>query len=281
MGIMICTGANAGAFSPISPTGIIGIGLAQKIGISDPNIPLIVFASSAFLQALTALAAYLIFRGYKTKDNKKLNALLKENSSKSFNKVQTTTLLSIIALIISVSVFKIPISLGAFAAIAFLSLMSMADTEESIKAIPWSAIILVTGVTVLIGLMEKTGGLDLATTAIAEYSSINNINSVLALITGIISAYSSSSGVVMPAFIPLIPGIIEKLGGGDPIRMLISISVGSHLVDVSPLSTLGAIVIASYPIMAERPKLYKNFLIWGLSMALVGAALSYLFLDLI
>ena len=53
------------------------------------------------------------------------------------------------------------------------------------------------------------------------------INAVLAFITGVISAYSSSSGVVLPTFLPLVPKIIEQLGGGDSYRMAIAIAVGS------------------------------------------------------
>lgn len=281
MGIMICTGANAGAFSPVAPTGIIGIGLANKIGINDNSIFTTVFFSTAFLQTLSALFAYFLFKGYKHKDNDELKNFLNQQNPEPFSRNQKLTLLIIILLIAAVTFLKVPISLGAFLAVALISILDIADGEESIKALPTSAILLVTGVTVLIGIMEKTGGLDLTTTLIAKYSNPGNINAVLALITGIVSAYSSSSGVVMPAFIPLIPGIIQKLGGGDPINMLIAVSVGSHMVDVSPLSTLGALVIASYQSKEDRPKLFRNLLIWGLSMAVVGSLLSYLFLDLL
>lgn len=281
MGIMICTGANAGAFSPVSPTGIIMAGLASKIGITDRNIPFLIYFSTALIQALSALAAYFLFKGYSNKENALLHKFLKEHKTERLNKTQILTAAVIALLILGVALFRIPVVLGAFAAVAFLTLTGASDSEDAIKNMPWSAIMLVTGVTVLIGLLEKTGGLDLATSAIARYSGTGNINFFLAFITGIISAYSSSSGVVMPTFIPLIPKLIEKLGGGNAIEMLISISVGSHMVDVSPLSTLGAIVIASYQVKEERPKLYRNFLLWGLAMAVVGAILSYIFLDLL
>lgn len=58
---------------------------------------------------------------------------------------------------------------------------------------------------------------------------------VMALVTGVLSAYSSSSGVVLPAFLPMIPGLIQKLGGGNALALADSVNVGAHLVDVSPL----------------------------------------------
>ena len=86
----------------------------------------------------------------------------------------------------------------------------------------------------------------------------------------------------MPAFIPLIPSIIEKIGGGNITEMLIAVNVGSHMVDVSPLSTLGAICIATAQIdQVEKGKLFRNLMIWGLAMAVFGSLVIYVLLDLL
>ena len=68
---------------------------------------------------------------------------------------------------------------------------------------------------------------------------------MIALVTGLISIYSSTSGVVLPTFLPMVPSLVQQLGGGDPLAVALSINVGSSLVDVSPLSTLGALCIAA------------------------------------
>ena len=54
-------------------------------------------------------------------------------------------------------------------------------------------------------------------------------------------------------------------------------NVGSHLVDVSPLSTIGALCIAAAPAHVETRKLFNQMLAWGLSMTVVGAAICLLF----
>jgi hypothetical protein len=56
-----------------------------------------------------------------------------------------------------------------------------------------------------------------------------------------------------------------------------SINVGAHLVDVSPLSTLGALCIAAAPLHESRTQLFNKLLLWGLSMSVVGAGVCYLF----
>jgi hypothetical protein len=52
-------------------------------------------------------------------------------------------------------------------------------------------------------------------------------------------------------------------------------AVGSHLVDVSPLSTIGALCIAS-AINCDTRRLFNQLLAWGLSMTVVGALICYL-----
>ena len=54
-----------------------------------------------------------------------------------------------------------------------------------------------------------------------------------------------------------------------------SINLGSHLVDVSPLSTIGAMCIAAAGAGVDRQKLFRDLMLWGMSMAVVGALASY------
>jgi hypothetical protein len=117
--------------------------------------------------------------------------------------------------------------------------------------------------------------MELFTGMIARVANPMTLNAVIAFVTGVISTYSSTSGVVLPAFLPMVPTLVRQVGGGDPLAVALSINVGSSLVDVSPLSTLGALcvaaVVGSDPAAARD--LFRKLLIWGLSMAVVGAVL--------
>ena len=140
---------------------------------------------------------------------------------------------------------------------------------------------MVSGIAVLIGLMEKTGGLDLATDFIASTASSNVINGLLAFVSGLVSAYSSSSGVVLPAFMPLIPGLAQKMNIPDMIPMVIAVAVGSHMVDVSPLSTLGALSLAAVDDKKVRDRMFKMLMIWGMAMSVIAGLLAFIFLDVL
>ena len=99
---------------------------------------------------------------------------------------------------------------------------------------------------------------------------------MVALVTGVVSVYSSTSGVVLPAFLPTVPGLVERLGGGDPLAIASSMIVGGHLVDLSPLSTIGALCIAALPNGPTPKKLFNQLLAWGLSMMVVGAVICWI-----
>jgi hypothetical protein len=98
---------------------------------------------------------------------------------------------------------------------------------------------------------------------------------VIAFVTGLVSVYSSTSGVVLPAFLPTVPGLVERLGGGDVLGIASAMNVGGHLVDLSPLSTIGALCLAALPPSVDARKVFNQLLAWGLSMTVVGGVLCW------
>jgi len=281
MAMMVCCGANAGALSPFAPTGIIANGLMAKIGIEDAQWTN--YSSLLVSQAFVGFAGYFLLGGTRLLRTGTGTVALEADSSggKPLDWQQKLTLAVIAALIVAVLAFKVDITIGAFVGAAVLSLARAADEKRALKDMPWGVVLMVCGVTVLIGVAEKTGGMDLLTSMLSELSTQQSITGVIALVTGVISVYSSSSGVVLPAFLPTIPGLIEKLGGGDALAIASSINVGAHLVDVSPLSTLGALCISNAAPDVDRKRLFNQMLVWGLSMCVVGAIVCYIFFGLL
>ncbi len=281
MAIMVCSGANAGALSPFAPTGIIANGLMASVGLE--GVQWRTYFNALLAQSFVGFAGYFMFGGAR---------LLRGGAARTatdsgpaveagFTPQQKLTLAAIVALLVSVLIFKVDVTIGAFLAAAMLSLARAADEKEALRAVPWSVVLMVCGVTVLIGVADKTGGMDLLTSMLSGLSTQHSITGVIALVTGVISVYSSSSGVVLPAFLPTIPGLIEKLGGGDALAIASSINVGAHLVDISPLSTLGALCISNAAPDVDRKRLFNQMLAWGLSMCLVGAVVCYVFFGLL
>jgi di/tricarboxylate transporter len=281
MTLMLANGSNAGTFSPIAPTGIIANNLMAGAGLAGTAWPN--FFNTLAAQSFVAFGGYLLLGGAALFRRPSPAAARNPSQSSTaarlepFSHAQRLTLGVIGSLIVAVVLLGVDVGLGAFVAAVVLSLLGAANEQDAVKAMPWGVVLMVCGVAVLIGVMDKTGGMDLFTGLLASVAGPAYITGVMAFVTGVISVYSSSSGVVLPAFLPTIPGLVEHLPGASPLMIAYSVNVGAHLVDVSPLSTIGALCLACAAPQEDRQALFAKLMAWGWSMAVVGAVVCQLF----
>ena len=306
MTLLVVGACNGAAFSPFAPTGIISNGIiakcAPELGIPADYLNTLAWKihfNSTIAQGFVNIGGFFVMGGLKWLREQKGAALdIDELAPKPepFNVAQKTTLLMVAILIILVVVPGLPGMKGVFpkaitnmlsnvGSISFvlsivLMLTGYGDSKAAVKVMPWSVIMMVCGVSVLIDVMDKAGGLNFLVEVMASVAGPTTICFWTAFVPAVISAYSSSSGVVMPMFLPMTPGLVE-LTGGDPIAIISAIDVGSHLVDTSPLSTLGALCIASAGEEEDKGVLFRKLLIWGLSMSIVSGIVCYVFFGLL
>ncbi len=274
MAIMVGNGANSGALSPFAPTGIIVNGLMARNGLQGLEVQTYLYNLAA--HAMVAFAGYALFGGLKLFGEGRVAApALEDGSDGAFKRRHWITIGVIATLILSVIFAQINVGMGAFVGAVILVLSHSADDGEAVKRMPWRVIVMVCGVTVLIALVERAQGIDLLVSLVAKVSSPNTVTFVVALLTALVSVYSSTSGVVLPAFLPMVPGLAAALPGASALAIASSMNIGGHLVDVSPLSTIGALCLAGAPTDASR-LLFNKLLAWGLSMSVIGALLCYL-----
>jgi Na+/H+ antiporter NhaD/arsenite permease-like protein len=274
MAIMVGNGANSGALSPFAPTGIIVNGLMARNGLQGLEVQTYLYNLAA--HAMVAFAGYALFGGLKLFGEGRAAApALEDGSDGSFKRRHWITIGVIATLILSVIFAQINVGMGAFVGAVVLVLSHSADDGEAVKRMPWRVIVMVCGVTVLIALVERAQGIDLLVSLVAKVSSPNTVTFVVALLTALVSVYSSTSGVVLPAFLPMVPGLAAALPGASALAIASSMNIGGHLVDVSPLSTIGALCLAGAPTDESR-LLFNKLLAWGLSMSVIGALLCYL-----
>ncbi len=273
--LMVGLGANAGNLSPVSAIGVIANAKMADAGLAGHAAK--VWMWNLFAHVLVGAAAYivLVWR-VRARDGAAQAPAATLSEAAVLSRDQRLTSAVLLAWIVAVVGFKFNIGLAAFAAATLLILSRVADERAAIKLMPLGVILMVCGVTVLIALLEKTGGMDLFTSMLARLASPRTLNGVIAFVTGLISTYSSTSGVVLPTFLPTVNDLVAKVGGGDPLAVALSINAGASLVDVSPLSTLGALCVAAVSDHATSRRLFKQLMIWGMSMTIVGALLCQL-----
>jgi Na+/H+ antiporter NhaD/arsenite permease-like protein len=271
--LVVGNGANAGNLSPISSIGLIVQAQMQKAGL--PGHDWQIFAAGFVSHAILAAGAFVLFGGFALA---RAAPPPRGEPPPPLNGCQWFSLSVLVIWVAGVVFLKVNPGLSSFAAAAILIVARALDDARAFATVPWSVIITVSGVSVLIAVLEKTGGMDLFTSLLARMATPATANGAMAFCTGLISTYSSTSGVVYPAFLPAVPGFVEKLGGGDPVQVALSIAVGAAVVDVSPLSTIGALAIAARPEGEDERALFRKMLLWGLSMTVFGALFCQLFI---
>jgi di/tricarboxylate transporter len=274
MAIMVGNGANASSLSPLAPTGIIAAGLMEKIGL--PGMQLQTWWLNLAAHAIVAFAGYMLFGGLQLLRQDAVAAADElEVEQVALDRRHWLTLAVIAALVLGVVLGRFHIGMAAFAGAVILTMLRAADEDEVFRRVPWGAIMMVSGVTVLISLLEKTNGMEIFTGWLARVATPVTVVPMVAAMVGLVSAYASTSGVVLPAFLPMVPGLVAKLGLASGAGLAETINIAGHLVDVSPLSTIGALCVASIPSGESSRTLFLQLLAWGLSMTVVGALLCW------
>ena len=285
MAIMTGNGALAGTLSPFAPTGIVAHGVMQRIGLGGFEWQ--TFGYNALAHTIVGFGGFLVLGGWKlflrtrpelpADDNVPAGA--GSHSDPDLGPLETRhwlTTAGIVLLIVTVAGLGLNVGMMALIIATGLVLLRTVDEARAIQRMPWGVILMVTGVTVLVAMMQETQGLALITSGIANVSTPATIEPVVAFGTGLVSVYSSTSGVVLPAFLPMVPELAQRLGGVNPLDIAWSMNVSASLVDLSSLSTVGALYIAGAAPGSDVRKLFNGLLVWGLSMAVVGAALCWL-----
>jgi di/tricarboxylate transporter len=276
MTVLVGNGALAGTLSPFAPTGIVANGVMNRIGLGGHAWE--VYAINAVAHAVVGIVGFLALGGWRLMRRRAGAAAAAPADALPLEGRHWLTLAVIGVLVGSVVLFEANVGMVALAGATVLTFARAADEKDAIRHMPWAVIVMVTGVTVLIELMQHTQGMDLFTTLLASVSTPETVTGVIAFGTGVISLYSSTSGVVLPAFLPTAPGLAEQLGGLDPLPIALAMNVGSSLVDLSPLSTVGALYLAAAAPGTDTRRLFTGLLLWGLAMTVTGGLFCWIFL---
>ena len=172
MTLMVAHGCVAGALSPIAPTGIIANGLMARMGMSG-------FERQNYLYNLMAntLAAgmgFLAFGGWRLFARFTTTKTGRPRQPSRCNSIMTikhwVTLATIALVVVGVVGFHVHVGMGAFAAAVVLPWPGSPMRRKRSWRCPGASSVMVSGVTVLTSLLEKTGGIDLFTTFLARFA---------------------------------------------------------------------------------------------------------------
>ena len=115
--------------------------------------------------------------------------------------------------------------------------------QGCVGQITWSVVLLICGVLTYVGVLEQIGTIEYVGDAVADVGAPLIAALLLCYIGAIVSAFASSVGVLgatIPLAVPfLLTGEVSALG------FVAALAIASTVVDVSPFSTNGALVLAN------------------------------------
>lgn len=270
MATMVIAGSNAGGLSPLAPTGIIANTLSGEQGF---DIAAGIFVKQIVGQSILAVILYFVLKGHRLeRSSAPVGA---PPPDLQLDRAQKTTVAVLLLVVGCIVLGGWDIGLTAFTGAVVLLFLGAAGERDTVRAVPWGTILLVCGVTVLVKVAEHAGGIDLLAQQLARLMTDRTAAPVMALTGGTLSLVSSASGVVLPTLIPTVPGLVAETGG-DSTRIISAIVMGAHMVTNSPISTLGALAVASAGFGVDRNRLFNQLFLVGLAGLAYAAVIVYL-----
>ncbi|WPC72362.1 SLC13 family permease [Vibrio porteresiae] len=246
-------GVFGGRMTQITPEGVLVKDLMSSQQIENQMFP--VWFSLFFTSVALAIACYIWYKGWKTEEDTAPSDHYVENTHMTW--VHWTSLCALLLLIVCAVGFSLNVGLTAFVIGAALSAFGSGNENQAIKNIPWSVLILVSGVGLLMHIVLKSGGLDILTQSLASIMTATTASSVMVMTSAIMSFFSSGLGVVFPTLIPTCQGIIEQLGGhASAIELVAMVVVGGTVSGLSPVSTTGALIMSGIATNKEAEQTY-------------------------
>ncbi|MCQ4120724.1 SLC13 family permease [Rhodococcus tibetensis] len=308
MGMMVIHGAQAGGFSPISIYGVTVNNIASKAGLASS--PLALFLGSLFFNAVIGVLLFVFLGGRDllgrsvhdehhdddgsvggatqaptplrghgaTTTTAPTQTVTAEKTPRLATAVraitfeQILTLIGLGALAILSLVLDLDVGFISMTVAVVLALASPKAQKGAIAQISWSTVLLIGGVLTFVGVLQEAGTVEYVGDAVASLGLPLLVALLLCYIGAIVSAFASSTAI-LGATIPLaVPFLLS--GNIGAVGVIVALSVSSTIVDVSPFSTNGALVLANAQDV-DRDRFYKQILKYSALVTLVGPLVAW------
>jgi di/tricarboxylate transporter len=303
MGMFVVHGAQAGGFSPISIYGVITNSVMAENGL--PVNEMAIFLSSLLVNLAIAVALFFALGGRQLA-SRRVEPELDDDlvgggtrgghgnggatamtnggggtatEARAATTVtprladQVVTLVAFGAVAFVALVFERNIGFAAITAAVILTALFPKEQKGAIKQIAWSTVLLVAGVSTFAAILNKAGAPEAVGMWAAGLGTVLIGALVLCYVGGITSAFASSTAllpIIVPIAIPLI-----ATGEVSAVAVVAALAVASTIVDVSPFSTNGALMVANRPDTISEERYYKQVLYYSLLVTLAGPLLVW------
>lgn len=311
MGMMVIHGAQAGGFSPIAVYGVTVNGILAKTDLDFS--PTALFLSSLVFNLIIAMVLFVVLGGRKLLSSRvghfveqaaearmSVSVGAKAGSDVPFKGFgsgmygprdpagdgvaatkerseripQLVTIAGLIALAVIALGFKVDVGFVSITIAIVLALVSPAAQKGAINKISWSTVLLICGMLTFVGVLEEAGTIEFVSNGVAGMGMPLLAALLICYIGAVVSAFASSTAILAA----LIPLAVPFLSTGEigAVGVICALAVASTIVDVSPFSTNGALVLANAPESVDKDRFYKQILGYSGVVIVAGPVLAWL-----
>jgi Na+/H+ antiporter NhaD/arsenite permease-like protein len=295
MGMMVVHGAQAGGFSPISIYGTITNSVMASAGL--PNSELTIFFASLVVNTVFAAALFVTLGGPSlasrridpepereddrpsgsggtaTATARRTEQETRKRPMVSVKTQQIITLLVFVVVAVLALAFEQDIGFVTITAAVLLCMIAPERSANAVRNIAWPTVLLVAGVSCYAFILVEAGSPEFVGNWAAGLGVAALGALVLCYVGGVVSAFASSTAL-LPVIIPIAVPLITE-GGVSAAFTVAAVAVSSTIVDVSPFSTNGALMLANKPDTIAEPVYYKQILTYGAIVTAVGPLLVW------
>jgi Na+/H+ antiporter NhaD/arsenite permease-like protein len=299
MGMFVVHGAQGGGFSPISIYGTITNSVMADVGYAGTEMAVFI-ASLGFNLAMAVILFFAL--GGRRLMNERVDpadaadhaadriadnlptggqpapaggqgAVATVTQSVGVRRDHVLTLAAFAAVAVTALAFDMDIGFVSITAAVVLAMLSPGQSKDAVKQIAWPTVLLVAGVSTYATVFTEAGSPEYIGLWAAGLGIVTIGALVLCYVGGVVSAFASSTAL-LPVIIPIAVPLIAT-GGVSAWSMAAALAVSSTIVDVSPFSTNGALMLANRPDTISEQAYYKQILGYAGIVTLVGPLLVW------
>lgn len=186
---------------------------------------------------------------------------------------QWATIVGLAALVIGAGIFALDIGVVSLTIGGVLAVMKPVESRKALDNVSWATIVLVGGMVTYIGVLQAAGTVDWISDRMSSMGAPLIGLLLLCYLSGVVSALASSIATIGIAITMAAPFLVN---GDLPVAgAAAAIAVAATVVDVSPFSTNGAMVLANVD-AEHRDGFFTQMLVYSGVVVAVGPLAAWL-----
>jgi Na+/H+ antiporter NhaD/arsenite permease-like protein len=276
IGLMVLHGSACGNLSPLNALGAIVLQGAARSGLE-------VSASAVFLanvgyNVVLGAAIFLWFGGLQLAKRAELPDAPAEVESSSApaasaSAAHLSTAIALVLVAVLALVYGWSIGFVALLAAAALHMLFPQSSHGAERRIPWDVVLLVCGIVTYVSALQRAGTVDAIGSGIIALDAPLVGALLICTVGAVTSAFASSAGILGAMIVLAAPFMAQ--GAVSVTGLVIALAISATVVDSSPFSTAGALVVANAA-AAERAAVYRGLLAWAAVMVVTAPLATWL-----